>query len=795
MFKLSRLRIASKRLLFPLLGVLCLAGLVVSVVLSERSSAASPTGLQKELDRHFRKYEIAHVNSESAANDVRQSGRLSIATPSRIFDIELVQNDLRAPNYRAEEVTDGGFARELPSNPIRTYKGTVLGVPRSDARFTIDASKLEGMIIADDLYFVEEARKYSLAADATEYLVYKASDVVPDANISCGTTLKEQIDLKIERIPGVSPELVSPARVVELATEADFEYVTALGGSVAANNEILSIMNQVQGIYETQIGLSFSIVFQHTWATAADPYSTTGSGSAMLSEFTNYWNANFAGTLRDTTHLWTGRPMDSAGIAWVGVVCNNPSFSYGMSMQANQAVFKVAVPTHEIGHNVGANHSDGTAGCVNTIMQAAVSSSTTLNFCQLSIDEISNYVNANSSCLAVSAGGSQMQFSSTNYSTGEGAGAGTLIVTRTGNTSGAASIDFATADGSAQQRLDYTTSAGTLTFAPGETSKTISVLTTDDLYVEGNETISVTLSNPTGGTLSSPGTATMTIVDNDVAQPSTNPLDNPQFFVRQHYYDFLNRLPDQGGIDYWSGQILGCGSDQTCVSGRRIDVSNAFFYELEFQQTGAYVYRLYRAAYGNTQPFPNPDTGNVTEALKMPSYAVFVRDRARVVGGTNLAQSQLDLANAFVQRAEFISRYPAGLSGAEFVDALLLRIANDSGANLGPQRNALINLFNQGGRGAVVYRLADDNLQTNPIINRPFIDAEYNRSFVYTQYCGYLRRDADAGGFLFWLGQVNLFPVRNAGIQHSMVCAFITSGEYQQRFSSVVTHSNSECAP
>src|SRR6266436_3397297 len=87
--------------------------------------------------------------------------------------------------------SQGGFARELPSNPIRTYKGTVLGVPRSDARFTIDDSKLEGMIIADDLYFVEEARKYSLAADATEYLVYKASDVVPDANISCGSTLKE----------------------------------------------------------------------------------------------------------------------------------------------------------------------------------------------------------------------------------------------------------------------------------------------------------------------------------------------------------------------------------------------------------------------------------------------------------------------------------------------------------------------------------------------------------------------------------------------------------------------------
>jgi hypothetical protein len=285
----------------------------------------------------------------------------------------------------------------------------------------------------------------------------------------------------------------------------------------------------------------------------------------------------------------------------------------------------------------------------------------------------------------------------------------------------------------------------------------------------------------------------LTILDNDSVTASTNPLDDAQFFVRQHYYDFLNRAPDPGGLTYWSSQITGCGSDQACIRSRRISVSNAFFYELEFQQTGAYVYRLYRAAFGNDQPFPNPDSSNVTEARKIPSYAVFVRDRARVVGGATLAQSQLDLANAFVQRAEFLSRYPASLNATQFVDALLARISSDSGVSLSTQRTALINLVTQNGRGTALYRVADDNVQTNPINNRSFIDSEYNRSFVYTQYAGYLRRDSDVGGFLFWLGQVNQFPVRDATIQSSMVCAFITSGEYQQRFSPAVTHSNSEC--
>jgi hypothetical protein len=66
---------------------------------------------------------------------------------------------------------------------------------------------------------------------------------------------------------------------------------------------------------------------------------------------------------------------------------------------------------------------------------------------------------------------------------------------------------------------------------------------------------------------------------------------------------------------------------------------------------------------------------------------------------------------------------------------------------------------------------------------------------VTTQYFGYLRRDADIGGLLFWLNQVNSAPLRDTTRQHSMVCAFITSSEYQQRFSLVVTHSNGECAP
>jgi hypothetical protein len=71
-----------------------------------------------------------------------------------------------------------------------------------------------------------------------------------------------------------------------------------------------------------------------------------------------------------------------------------------------------------------------------------------------------------------------------------------------------------------------------------------------------------------------------------------------------------------------------------------------------------------------------------------------------------------------------------------------------------------------------------------------FKAAEYNSTFVLMEYFGYLRRDRDSGGYAFWLDVLNHREPGNFG---GMVCSFLTSTEYQRRFSSVVSRSNSEC--
>jgi len=260
------------------------------------------------------------------------------------------------------------------------------------------------------------------------------------------------------------------------------------------------------------------------------------------------------------------------------------------------------------------------------------------------------------------------------------------------------------------------------------------------------------------------------ILDGD-EPPAPNALDTAQFFIWQHYLDFLNREPDQAGLDYWSGQITACGTDPTCINQQRIGVSAAFFIELEFQQTGSVVYRLYRAAYGTVAGAPT--RANIT-------FSQFISDRAQLVGGAGLSQSTLNLANDFVSRPQFKQAYADSLAAGDFVNKLF------DTAGLAPytqQRQDETSALLTGAKTRAQVLLDVIDIQD-------FKDREYNPSFVLMQYFGYLRRDPDQGGYDFWLNVLNNREPNNF---RGMVCSFLTSAEYQLRFGWSVTRTNHDC--
>jgi hypothetical protein len=369
---------------------------------------------------------------------------------------------------------------------------------------------------------------------------------------------------------------------------------------------------------------------------------------------------------------------------------------------------------------------------------------------------------------------------------------------RTGSTAVAVTVNYATSDsagankcdvlnGNASSRCDYEMSLGTLSFAAGETSKTISIPIIDDAYGEGPESFTISLSNAVGASLGTPSSAPVTITDNE-ATHGPNPISDGRYYVRVHYTDFLNREPDTGGWDFWANQTTGCGNPDLLVC--RVNVSASFFLSIEFQQTGYPVERVYKVAYGDadgTSTFPS------AHSLKVPMvrFNEFLADSQQITKGVIVLQpgwEQLLESNKvaffaeFVQRTRFTSALPTTMTPAEFVDRLNL----NAGGNVlsASERTTAINRF--GGAGNTTNQTARAQTLRQVAEDRDLELAEFNRAFVLMQYFGYLRRnpndpqDTDHTGYDFWLVKLNQFG--GSYINAEMVKAFITSIEYGKRF-------------
>jgi len=360
---------------------------------------------------------------------------------------------------------------------------------------------------------------------------------------------------------------------------------------------------------------------------------------------------------------------------------------------------------------------------------------------------------------------------------GEGAGKIDVTVTRTGDLSQPATVGYVTEDGAQLNRRDYTYAAGTLRFAPHEETKTFQVLITDDAHAEPlEEVFRIFLRDPVGTSLASADAMlVVSITDND-AQNGTNPLAATNFFVGQHYVDFLNRQGDADGLAFWARAIEGCGADVECRRVNRINVSGAFFLSIEFQDTGYLAYRAYKAAYGDMPGLPVPirreemvhDTADISRGV-----VVGIGDWKE-----RLEANKAAYFNEFVSRGRFKAAYPADTTPAQFVDDL--------------NRNAGL-VLTQAQRDALVAQLGANNTAQGRAAalravaeNAALAAAERNRAFVLMQYFGYMRRnpndapDADYSGWQFWLDQLNR---HNGNFVHAeLVKAFIESIEYNRRF-------------
>lgn len=265
------------------------------------------------------------------------------------------------------------------------------------------------------------------------------------------------------------------------------------------------------------------------------------------------------------------------------------------------------------------------------------------------------------------------------------------------------------------------------------------------------------------------GAYTVRMQDVTVAPPcsAVNKIDCPEFFVFQHYLDFLSRWPEEQGFNAWLNVLNSCASgDLVCQHEQRLTTSGGFFGSQEFHLKGYFVFRFYRVAFG-----------------RLAQYHELSNDLWSVTGQTpdEVYANKARFATRFTQRTEFAGIY-GGLSNADFVATLLNKYGLNSITTPDPAQP----------NGAVKVNLTRDQLVsslgagtlTHAQVLRAIADSdqvfqsEYNRAFVAMQYYGYLRRTPEEVGYNMWLDYLNTHP----GDFREMIRGFVDSVEYRARY-------------
>lgn len=154
------------------------------------------------------------------------------------------------------------------------------------------------------------------------------------------------------------------------------------------------------------------------------------------------------------------------------------------------------------------------------------------------IDSIVGTTNNNTTTVSISASDA----AAAETTTGQAANPGRFVISRTGPTTAALTVNLTIA-GTATNGTDYNTIARTVTIPAGATSANIDVTVRDDTAAEGSETVALTLAAGTGYAINTAGsTATVSIADNEVVTSNNN---------------FANRRPITGTSATVTGSNVG----------------------------------------------------------------------------------------------------------------------------------------------------------------------------------------------------------------------------------------------
>lgn len=320
----------------------------------------------------------------------------------RRFDLTLEKNSRLATAVAAVSPESTGAAQNL-------YRGSIDGVPGSWVRLSAKGQTVRGMIWdGQDLYVVEladqlhDASDTALQAPAGSTVIFKLADAqIEDGASFCeasdnvgvqkGSDAYKSMMKELAGMPAIMQATGATVRL-ELSVLGDVQFRTRYATEQQARDEILLRLNNVDGIFTSQLGVEIQVPSLQILDATTDTFSATTAASTLLDELGALRSQSAALRSRGLTHLFTGRNLDgnTVGIAYQGTLCRQ-QYGAGLTEATGRGSWiESLIAAHEIGHNFGAPH-DGDAECAGTqqnvfLMSPSVNAgASTFSQCSLSV--------------------------------------------------------------------------------------------------------------------------------------------------------------------------------------------------------------------------------------------------------------------------------------------------------------------------------------------------------------------------------------------------------------------------